>query len=54
MIQWQITYYAWLIRNAYKILIEEPEGKKSLGNQTCRRDGNMKINLTEIMDDYVN
>jgi hypothetical protein len=51
---WQVTYYAWLLRNAYKILIEEHEEERSLGNQTCRRDDNMKINLTEIMDDHVN
>ena len=52
--QWQVTYYAWLIRNAHKILIEDHEEKRSLGNQTCRRDDSMKINLTEIMDDYEN
>jgi hypothetical protein len=35
-------------RNAYRILVGKPEGKKPLGRQRCRRVNNIKMDLTEI------
>jgi hypothetical protein len=40
--------HAWEIRNAYKILVEMPEGKRPLGRPRCRREDNIKMNLREI------
>jgi hypothetical protein len=35
-------------RNAYRILVEEPEGKRPLGRSTCRWGDNIKMDLREI------
>jgi hypothetical protein len=35
-------------RNAYKILVEKPEGKRSLGRTGCRWVDNIKIDLRDI------
>jgi hypothetical protein len=34
-------------RNAYRILVEKPEGKRPLGRRRRRREGNIKIDLRE-------
>jgi hypothetical protein len=36
------------MRNAYKILVEKPEGKRSLGRPRRRWEDNIKIDLREI------
>jgi hypothetical protein len=36
------------MRNAYRILVGNPEGKRSLGRPTRRWVENIKMNLTEI------
>jgi hypothetical protein len=35
-------------RNAYKILVEKPEGKRTLGKPTCRWVDNIKMDLRVI------
>jgi hypothetical protein len=35
-------------RNAYRILVGKPEGKRPLGRSTCRRVNNIKLDLREI------
>jgi hypothetical protein len=35
-------------RNAYRILLGKPEGKRSLGRPRYRLEGNIKIDLREI------
>jgi hypothetical protein len=35
-------------RNAYRILMEKPEGKRPLGRLRCRWVGNTKLDLREI------
>jgi hypothetical protein len=35
-------------RNAYRILVGKPEGKRPLGGPMCRWVGNIKMDLTEI------
>jgi hypothetical protein len=35
-------------RNAYRILVGKPEGKKPLGRPRCRWVDNIKIDLREI------
>jgi hypothetical protein len=35
-------------KGAYKVLVGEPEGKKPLGRQRCRWDGNIKMDLQEV------
>jgi hypothetical protein len=35
-------------RNAYKILVRKPEGKRPLGRPRCRWVENIKIDLREI------
>jgi hypothetical protein len=35
-------------RNAYKILVGKPEGKRPLGRPKCRWVNNIKMDLTEI------
>jgi hypothetical protein len=35
-------------RNAYKVLVGKPEGKRPLGRPGCRWVNNNKMNLTEI------
>jgi hypothetical protein len=35
-------------RNAYRILVEMPEGKRPLGRSRRRRVDNIKINLREL------
>jgi hypothetical protein len=34
--------------NAYRILVEEPEGKRPLGRPRCRREDNIRMDLKEI------
>jgi hypothetical protein len=36
------------LRNAYKILAEEPEGKRPLERPRCRWEGDIKMDLREI------
>jgi len=35
-------------RNAYKILVGKPEGKRPLGRFKCRWEDNIRMNLWEI------
>jgi hypothetical protein len=35
------------IRNAYKILVVKPEGKRPLGRPTCRWEENIRMDLWE-------
>jgi hypothetical protein len=35
-------------RNAYRILVEKPEGKKPLGRPRLRRVDNIKMDLREV------
>jgi hypothetical protein len=35
-------------RNAYKILVGNPEGKRTLGRPSCRWVDNIKMDLREI------
>jgi hypothetical protein len=35
-------------RNAYRILVRKPEGKRPLGRPRCRCVGNIKMDLGEI------
>jgi hypothetical protein len=32
-------------RNAYKIMVGKPEGKRQFGVPGCRMEGNIKINI---------
>jgi hypothetical protein len=34
-------------RDAYRILVEKPEGKRSLGSSRCRWEDNIRIDLRE-------
>jgi hypothetical protein len=36
------------MKNEYKIVVEKPEGKKSLGITRCRWEDNIKKELTEV------
>jgi hypothetical protein len=36
------------MRNAYKILVGKPEGKRLLGRPRCRREDNIKMDLRKI------
>jgi hypothetical protein len=36
------------MRKAYKILIGKPEGKRPLGRPKCRKEDNIKMDITEI------
>jgi hypothetical protein len=38
-------------RNACKILVGKPEGKRPLGRQRCRWVENIKMDITEISSD---
>jgi hypothetical protein len=40
-------------RNAYRILMEKPEGKRLLGRRRCGRENNMKMDLRDIGWDNV-
>jgi hypothetical protein len=40
-------------RNAYRILVGKPEGRRSLGRPICRWMDNIKIDLREIGWDVV-
>jgi hypothetical protein len=35
-------------RNAYRILVGKPEGKKPLGRPRCRWEDNIKMDIREI------
>jgi hypothetical protein len=35
-------------RNVYRLLVEEPEGKRALGRLRCRWIDNIKIDLLDI------
>jgi hypothetical protein len=35
-------------RNAYKILVRKPEGKRTLGRPRCRWEDNIRMDLREI------
>jgi hypothetical protein len=36
------------MRNAYKILVRKPEGKRPLGSPKCRWEGSISMDLGEI------
>jgi hypothetical protein len=36
------------MRNAYRILVGKPEGKRPLGRRRCRWEDNIKMDLREI------
>jgi hypothetical protein len=36
------------MRNAYKILVEKPEGKRQLGSPECRWEDNIRMDLREL------
>jgi hypothetical protein len=38
----------WGKRNAYRVLVGKPEGKRPLGRPRCRWVDNIKIDLREI------
>jgi hypothetical protein len=40
-------------RNAYRILVGKPEGKRLLGRPVCRWVDNIKVDLTMIKWDHV-
>jgi hypothetical protein len=40
-------------RNAYRILVGQPEEKRPLGRPRCRWVGNIKMDLREIRSDGV-
>jgi hypothetical protein len=42
------------VRNAYKILVGKPEGKRSLGRRRCRWKDNIRTDLRETEWDIVN
>jgi hypothetical protein len=35
-------------RDVYRVLVEKPEGKRSLGRPRFRREDNIKMNLQEV------
>jgi hypothetical protein len=37
------------MRNAYKILVGKPEGKRPLGRSRHRWEGNIRMDLREVM-----
>jgi len=39
---------SWERRDAYKILVGKPEGKRPFVRSRCRREVNVKIDLQEI------
>jgi len=50
---WRTTWvghvaYMGKMRNAYKILVEKPEGKRQLGSPECRWEDNIRMDLREI------
>jgi hypothetical protein len=40
-------------RNAYRLLVEKPEGKRSLGRPKHRFDNNIRLDLVEVRWGYV-
>jgi hypothetical protein len=38
----------WEKRNAYRIMVGKPEGKRPLGRPSCRWVDNIKMDLREI------
>jgi hypothetical protein len=44
----------WVKRNAYRVLVGKPEGKRLLGRPRCRWVDNIKIDLREIGLDGMN
>jgi hypothetical protein len=38
----------WEMRNAYKMLVGKPEGKRPLGRLKHKQEDNIKMNLREI------
>jgi hypothetical protein len=36
------------MRNAYKILVRKPEGKRQLERPRCKREGNIRMELREM------
>jgi hypothetical protein len=36
------------VRNAYKILVRKPEGRRPLGRPRCRWEDNIKMDLREL------
>ena len=41
-------------RNAYRVLVGKPEGKRPLGRPRCRWEDNIKMNLKEVSSDASN
>jgi hypothetical protein len=38
-------HYGWEVRNAYNILVENPEGKRALGRPGCRWEDAIKTDV---------
>jgi hypothetical protein len=47
-ISWRGIEHAWWIRNAYKIVIGKPDGKRPLGKPRYRWNNNTKMNLKKL------
>jgi hypothetical protein len=48
-IRWEGMWHTWgEKRNAYRILVGKPEGKRPLGRPRHRREDNIKMDLREI------
>jgi hypothetical protein len=47
-------YYEWGNRNAYRILVGKPEGKRPLGRPRCRWVDNMKTGPVDGSCEHVN
>jgi hypothetical protein len=43
----------WQLRNAYKILVGEPESKRPLGRPSRRWEDNVKLDIKEIVCESV-
>jgi len=41
------------MRNVHNILVEKPEGKRPIGRPRCRWEANIKMDLREIVWEYV-
>jgi hypothetical protein len=38
----------WAKRNAYRVLVGKPEGKRTMGRPICRREDNIKMYVGEM------
>jgi hypothetical protein len=42
------------VEHTYSIVVGQPEGKKSLGRARCIEEGDIKVDLKEILSEVVN